>query len=881
MLKSKKNEIKYFIVFSFLFILMFYLCFGIWFQKYEKTFLRSYDGLDQHYLIFVYIGRWIRTIFKNFFIEHKFSVPMWNMGIGYGADIITSTGAYLPDPFNWISAIVPGRYSEYAYNFIIIIKIYLSGLAFTYFCRYHKISRFSSLIGSFIYMFSGTMYIIFVESFFANPMYIFPFIMVGVDKIWNNNGTKLYVFSLAFMFINYFYFGYMSSILIFGYCVLRMIYERKTLSFNKIKKIFFNFLGFSFLSIGISMGVLLPIILVVLKAGRLGVKYYIPFFYPEWYYSNFISGFFCFFGSSRDAYIGFGLIVFFCIILLFIHKNHKFLKIIFLILTIGICFPYFGKAMNGFSYYANRWCWAYTLCVSYIVSVMLEKIKMIQAKEKTIISICCVFYILIVRSIFNVQSDSSKTVSLLLIIMLLCFCQIQKFKDIQKNIILLILTMLSIFVSSFYTFNEKKGNFIRDFVKRNTAFERITEANGFDVLKIVNLDRSERYNKEGVPLVRNSSWLYGISGMDFYISIYNNYIDTFHNALAMCTSPWTMGYNDLDKKSELQYLMNVKYFVTYKDNSFIPYNFDVLVGDYENNLVLYENKKNNSIVHGFDYVINKKEISDYEPYYKQQLIMNMPYVDAFYDDDFTLEFNKVDDEIYYNETILSDNINMKEKMVDVSGGNGTISINVDILKNTELYVYIDNIDFNNKEQDTYNVGVRALYNDVEISNRTLGLLNNRSHMYGGKHNWLINLGIIKNDVNRVVFDFYSEGHYTLDGIHIYAKPVSEIEENIINVPNIAKNVIICDNKIDYDIVDDSYNYMMISVPYSSGWKAYVDGERREIRICDDAFMLLNLKPGDKHVELKYTTPGLLPGLMISIASIFIYIIVLIKQKKHI
>ena len=101
------NKKKYIFIYSVIFTILFILCIGQWFCKYEKAYFRFYDGLDQHYLSFLYVGRWIREITGNIFINHNFSIPMWDMAIGYGGDILTTFSAYLGDPFNWISALIP------------------------------------------------------------------------------------------------------------------------------------------------------------------------------------------------------------------------------------------------------------------------------------------------------------------------------------------------------------------------------------------------------------------------------------------------------------------------------------------------------------------------------------------------------------------------------------------------------------------------------------------------------------------------------------------------------------------------------------------------------------------------------------------------------
>ena len=199
---KKDKIIKFISLYTVVFTLLFAGCF-CWFFLYNKTIFWSVDGLSQHYTIFVYIGKWLRTIFRNIFINHSFVIPMWDMGIGYGSDIMTSLGAYLFDPFNWLSALTPPQYSEYVYSFTIILRFYLSGLAFSCYAFYKRNSWQSVLTGAIIYTFSVSAYIAFYSSDFLNPMYIFPLLILGVDKIWNNEKPYVYILVLAWSFLNY------------------------------------------------------------------------------------------------------------------------------------------------------------------------------------------------------------------------------------------------------------------------------------------------------------------------------------------------------------------------------------------------------------------------------------------------------------------------------------------------------------------------------------------------------------------------------------------------------------------------------------------------------------------------------------------------------
>ena len=59
------------------------------------------------------------------------AVPTWDFSIGYGADIITTLSYYgLGDPLDLLAAFVPGRWTEQLLEGLIVLRLYLAGLAF-------------------------------------------------------------------------------------------------------------------------------------------------------------------------------------------------------------------------------------------------------------------------------------------------------------------------------------------------------------------------------------------------------------------------------------------------------------------------------------------------------------------------------------------------------------------------------------------------------------------------------------------------------------------------------------------------------------------------------------------------------------------------------
>ncbi|MGN0612651.1 MAG: YfhO family protein, partial [Porcipelethomonas sp.] len=68
---------------------------------------------------------------------------------------------------------------------------------------------------------------------------------------------------------------------------------------------------------------------------------------------------------------------------------------------------------------------------------------------------------------------------------------------------------------------------------------------------------------------------------------------------------------------------------------------------------------------------------------------------------------------------------------------------------------------------------------------------------------------------------------------------------------------------------DSSKLVFFSVPYDSGWTAYVNGEPADIAKANYGFMAVKAEAGENTIEFKYETPGLMYGMFISIAGIIL------------
>ena len=74
------------------------------------------DGLSQHFSALAYYGELLREFVKNLIAGHP-KLMMWNMSLGYGADVIATLNYYaIGDSLNLLYGFVPVKYTEIMYK---------------------------------------------------------------------------------------------------------------------------------------------------------------------------------------------------------------------------------------------------------------------------------------------------------------------------------------------------------------------------------------------------------------------------------------------------------------------------------------------------------------------------------------------------------------------------------------------------------------------------------------------------------------------------------------------------------------------------------------------------------------------------------------------
>ncbi|NLA81728.1 MAG: YfhO family protein, partial [Clostridiaceae bacterium] len=80
---------------------------------------------------------------------------------------------------------------------------------------------------------------------------------------------------------------------------------------------------------------------------------------------------------------------------------------------------------------------------------------------------------------------------------------------------------------------------------------------------------------------------------------------------------------------------------------------------------------------------------------------------------------------------------------------------------------------------------------------------------------------------------------------------------------------------------DKEGYLLISMPFDPGWKAYINGQEVEIRSLDQALMAIPVKEGHQELFLTFLPQGFNEGLLVSSAALGLLILILLGRAVFI
>lgn len=839
------------------------------------------DNLQQHYQFYVYLGQWIRSAFESAASGNGFALPLWTLDLGYGADNIVSMAAYIGDPLNWTSIIIPTAYSEASFILTLYARTLLAAGGFLFYCRDKSFSKSGALVGGFAYATCSWWTELLYQPFFCNPLITFPLVIAGLDRILARRSPALFIGSVAITCLNYFYFGYMTLLLCVVYYLVWLVTHTDSRSFSeKIRSTLPLCVAGTVLALGISAVLLAPNAANVMQQSRLGFERTTLDVFTR--YGDIYTLYKGLFGYGSvlvpDCIFGLGPVTIIAIIFgghaLKATGTHKVLMICTAITLIGLVIAPFCKLMSGMAYVSCRWAWASCFFANALATASIPAFAELRNDNRalkratlTVVTAALLaLYIGYIDANRNVHTWVGPILSLGLVsgIALISVAHIK----VRAYTNLLIAVLIAGSFAGAVSNNTFGSDLYAKLVPQGTAYSSLTGDDfSSEILPYVsdNSNETRNWRIDGdARTYTNTGLLTGLPYIDYYDSMYINGVDSLNASLGLTTATYAEWYRGVDNRASLDYALGVRYLVQGANASSqrIPAGYTALSAS------VYESTAYRPLASLATTTVSESAYYAAATAQRQGLLSQA----AVLPDSSTAD----------NADIQS-GVDLVEDVESLSGtqvvdGTAAIPFNIDSDGNGEYLLEVDDAAYSGLlETVTFQVLDENGTTIASVTPQTIV-----SHEYGGKSTWVLNLGELSAGEHNLTFVLNGTGTYSISGAAVYVDAQSGIEQGRANSSDagttsfsFSGNAINCDVNAN---ADDTY--LLLTTPFSSGWTATVDDEPADILKADIAFMAIEIPEGSHTVTLTYRTPYLAEGALVSLVSLIASIILCRKIGMH-
>lgn len=852
----------------------------------NKALVWKIDAMPQYFPYLKYMAKFLRESVVSM-LHGDFNLKMYDFTIGMGEDLRSVVRTY---PTNFLGVFVPDRYMEVFYNFLMVLRYYLAGLAFTAYCRYRKKPWIPTCIVSYVYIFSGYIMCLGIRHpIFTAPLIYLPMLLIALDRLITDRKVLMYsLFVGISMFTNY-YFLYINTVAMGVYALIRFAQTYKK---DKVKE-FFAMMVRIILSylLGCCMGAVsfLPTIVRTLNSDRVGLSnakiatdnllfYYIQ--RPGKILAGLISNSYV---PEYDSCLGFVALMVPALVVFFLNKKkeERGLKGIIILEYIALLVPFCAFAMSGFSTISNRWVYIVTFTLSYMMVLVFDDLRSLSKIQVIILCVVTVAYYPICKYMIEDNVMESETTfrmlvgAVLLILLINCMKKITKMQYYTAMMVFIVVS-LAVHGRMLYDLGGVVDTFMYN-GSISVKFERspylfFTDISDDNFYRVDTSSADDEFENTGLVLDYN--------GVSMYNSVINKGMVKYHKDLDSIGISAVHRIYSFDNRTALEALANVRYYMIRKESTQnLPYGFSKYK-DYStktNEYTIYKNDYPLSIGYTYDKYIDSEEYEKLSAIEKQQVMLESAVLDTKNVKSLAKgDTRSVSDKIKYGKVTVKDTdcVIVKEDRIRSKKEESTLTLSYEKKKGYEAYLMLDGV-------TTKKARIKAKISTDDMA-KNIVIRNNNLTYALGRDSYLINLGYSDtSEAEDVTFTIPIKAKVNYSDVKVCYVPmddyVSQIEER--NEESLQNVLTDKNNEVSGNVTLSSDKVMVFSIPYSSGWKAYVDGKETSVFRANTMYMGINLTKGSHKVVLRYNSPGLHLGMMASAAGIIIWILLAVASKK--
>ncbi len=841
------------------------------------------DGYEQHFPTVFYFGQYLRNIVLGFFSNGNLTVPMVDLAVGEGLDILTSMNYYgFGDPLNLIFAFATEATAEYFYAVSLFLHLYFAGLFFGVYLRYKSRRNENNsvpLAPILVYVFCGfnLYFMVQAPSFLCGPMFL-PLLLLGIERAMRSKKYMLLSAVVAMMWFSNFYFAFVNSVIAVLYVFLVLFDGFNKQFFAKCGKTVLAYL----LGFGLSATVIVPTIIAFLGSSRTGVDAGISslFVYPAQFYYLFILNLFSpaspmnYWSFPYIIHLGFLPIVLPSIVVLLRAKTEKKtidkkLKVAFYLMLVFAVVPVIGKLFNLMGYVTHRWAYLIPFVLACIVAWSIPRLKNITGKQLIAVVFVNIIYSLALFLFPTLLLRVLGWFNALVVIAITSVIYCTKHK-ISEKVTSRLMSSGAVVLTVCFAIGTYGHAYSKPTYLEPGVFDKI---NSSPMLAAKSIQDDGFYRVAEPFNGGNINSLLGVNGVTSYYSITPAGIGEFYTSLGLGNSRMSFWNYGLDDRASLNTLAGVKYYIAAEDNqnTLIPYGFELaeektIAGE---TVYVYQNQSPLSIGYAFNACMSRDEFNKLSMLEKQEALLRYAVVDGEVKNTHVSSEPSSFEHIEKLETVV--------KVEDVALENGVYTqydISFDASAKGEYYLCLNNATSDNTRLDpvfvTTNTGVQ----------KNMFLRGTQNHCYFGMNDMCINLGYSNGDLSACSFYVSKSAGYTIDDIEIYCINMDFYQDCIGTLQDAQlENVEVTTNKVSGTLDAATSSVLQIAIPHNAGWRAYVDGAEVDVFQSGLKYCGVVVPAGNHTVEMVYSTPGSFVGVVVSLVSFALLVFCYWLEKK--
>lgn len=755
----------------------------------------------------------------------------WKLGLG--SDYISHFAYYLASPFNWLLVFCSRDYIIEFMSVLILLKIGFCGLTFAAYLRRHfKSNHILIAVFGTAYALSGYMAAYSWNVMWLDCIVLAPLIIMGVEQLVKEGKSGLYYITLALSVLSNYYISFLICMFLVFWFLITWVGSREAGI-----RAFLRFALYSLLAGGTGAVFMIPEAVILGYSGSQGISF------PEqikWYFNlidqgarhAFLTDIYT--GTSHWPNLYCGVFVFCFVILYALNGKIKLKERILKLLLFVFFFLSFANNILDFIWHGfhfpdslpGRQSFLYIfllLTLSFEAFLLIRENKLWHFAVAAVLN--AVFWAAAYkRADFEQVSEAAFLFTAVFLAGYLIFSLLLHFQVRKINNILI--GCVCVLALTEITLNFHKTGFVPvyrpTYVARMADYDMLTayakEDNDSDGGGFYRVEELERKTK-------NDASLYGYSSATLFSSLMNIEISHFYQKVGMEGGKNYYCYNG--QTPLISAMLSVKY-------------------------ILADNGLEESPI--CEYLASSGDSYLYKNKYSLPLGFMM-------DEDVIEEWQFLDMEQVEAQNRLAKLLGAKEDLL-------TQVSSVSVEGETTIHA----------TEDGY---LYARYESTGVDKLTLETSGGRTRDYTHvAHKYTLDLGYnyagstlwIRNEKNE---------NLRLTVYRLNEEALREAYETLSE--QTMELTAFSDTKIEGTIQVQKAGRLIFSVPYEEGWSIYVDGE--DMTDCAEGFegalYSLYLDSGEYEICLKYRTPKLLTGALITAFCIVSFVLIQIFTRKKV